>query len=579
MAKKKFTAILLAAVMAFAVCAFTGCNSGDDEFTEKIDPTRTQIYVFNFYGGFRADWLVSVKKQFEEMYKDYEGVDENGEKNGKVGVQVLMDNRKEYFSTGATNIRGGTNEVYFTEYMYYHAPHAGNAFLDITDWLVEPLSEFGETRSIADKMSKEQRAYYSDDGTATGENDDGTYTVANDTRKYYAVPHYEAYEGIVYNKDLWLERGFYFSESHKNEGLYYKFTNDLTDLTAGPDGKHGTADDGLPATYADFLDMCTYIYQNGVTPFVWTGEHYGGYIGGLYNALVTDYEGAEMRLNYTVNGTASTLVDKDGNALSDQTITPQTAYKLANMKGRREALKLVEKIVHTSEWQAEGSFNTAVSHHDAQAKFLSSGYDGNAPIAMLLDGTWWEGEATETFQEVADRYPGAKDKNERSFGWMPMPKADPSKVGEGQTYFDTVQGMTFVKATLAENKKDLVKKFIRFVYSDKMLSEFTRITSAIKALDYEVTDADKAKMTPFALDLWTQREAAADIIYPISDTPLFANNQADFDRESLMGVRINGSDYAYCANALHEIPTLTAQAAFEGMLDYQRNSWFGKLKK
>lgn len=35
MAKKKFTAILLAAVMAFAVCAFTGCNSGDDEFTEK----------------------------------------------------------------------------------------------------------------------------------------------------------------------------------------------------------------------------------------------------------------------------------------------------------------------------------------------------------------------------------------------------------------------------------------------------------------------------------------------------------------------------------------------------------------
>ena len=55
MVKKKFTAILLAAIMAFAVCAFTGCNGGDDEFSEEIDQTRTQIYVYNFYGGFRAD--------------------------------------------------------------------------------------------------------------------------------------------------------------------------------------------------------------------------------------------------------------------------------------------------------------------------------------------------------------------------------------------------------------------------------------------------------------------------------------------------------------------------------------------
>lgn len=568
MVKKKFTAILLAAIMAFAVCAFTGCNGGDDEFSEEIDQTRTQIYVYNFYGGFRADWLISIKKQFEEMYKDYEGVDENGEKNGKVGVQIMMDNRKEYFSGSSAVIKSGNNDVYFTEYMYFHVPYNAGAFLDMSEWVNTPLTEFGETRSIADKMSAEQQAYY-------GRND-----------HYYALPHYESYEGIVYNIDLWKEKGFYFSHSNRNADLYDKFTNDMTDLAAGPDGKRGvidgvdySADDGMPATYDDFLDLCTYIAANGVTPFIWTGEHYIGYVGGLINALVTDYEGENMRAVYALDGReVPTLVDKDGNPLSDKTISESTATKIANMNGRREAMKLAEKIVHTSAWQAEGAFNTSVSHHDAQAKFLKAGYGGNQPIAMLFDGTWWEGEATETFKEVSDEY-GAPTKAERSFGWMPMPKANKSKVGEKQTFFDPTQGMTFVKSTLAENKKDIVGKFIRFIHSDKMLSEFTRITSAAKAFDYEITTEDAAQMTTYAENLWTQRKNANAIIYPISNAALFANNQGNFDRSSINGVRIGGKDYENAAQAFHEIPTLTAEQAFEGMLSYMSDSWWPSLKK
>lgn len=568
MVKKKFTAILLSVIMAFAVSAFTGCNPGDDEFTEEIDPTRTQIYVYNFYGGFRADWLISVKNQFEEMYKDYEGVDENGEKNGKVGVQIMMDNRKEYFSGSSAVIKSGSNDVYFTEYMYFHVPYNAGAFFDMSEWINTPLTEFGETRSIADKMSAEQQAYYSRDD------------------HYYALPHYEAYEGIAYNIDLWKEKGFYFSHKNRNADLYDKFTNDMTDLAAGPDGKRGvidgvdySADDGLPATYDDFLDLCTYIAANGVTPFIWPGKHYIGYVGGLINALVVDYEGENMLAAYALDGReVPTLVDKDGNPLSDKTISESTATKIANMNGRREAMKLAEKIVHTTAWQAEGAFNTSVSHHDAQAKFLKAGYGGNAPIAMLFDGTWWEGEATETFQEIADEY-GAPTKAERSFGWMPMPKANKAKVGEKQTFFDPVQGMTFVKSTLAENKKDIVGKFIRFIHSDKMLSEFTRITSAAKALDYQVTAEDEAQMTTYAKNLWTQRKNANAIIYPISNASLFANNQGNFDRSSINGVRIGGKDYENAAQAFHEIPTLTAQAAFEGMLSYMSDSWWTSLKK
>lgn len=555
MVKKKLTAILLATVMAFAVCAFSGCGyDGEDGFTEEVDSTRTQIYVFNFYGGFRNEWLQSAKKQFEELYKDYDGVD------GKKGVQIMMDPRKQYFSSTGSVIKTGTNEVYFTEYMYFHGPYNGGAFLDITDWIEEPVTEHGDSRTIIDKLSSEQQAYYSRDG------------------RYYALPHYESYEGIVYNKDIWKSKGFYFSHSERNNpDLYSRFTSDMNDLSAGPDGEKGTADDGLPATYADLVDLCTYINANGVIPFIWSGEHYIEYVAGVLNALVADYEGEEMRLMYELDGTATTLVDKDGNKLPDQTITEQTAYKIANMEGRREALKLVEKLVHTTEWQAEGAFNSALSHQSAQSRYLSSGYDGNKQIAMLIDGTWWEGEASQTFQDVADWY-RAPSKNERSFGWMPLPKANTQKLGK-QTYFDPTQGMCFVKSTLAEEKKDIVKKFIRFMYSDKMLSEFTRITSAAKALDYDVSPEDEAQMTDFAKDLWTQRKNAKTIVYPISNAPLFVNNQGSFDRSMVMGVRINGKDYETAVQAFHEIPTLTAQQAFEGMLDYQKR-WFDiTLKK
>ena len=160
-----------------------------------------------------------------------------------------------------------------------------------------------------------------------------------------------------------------------------------------------------------------------------------------------------------------------------------------------------------------------------------------------------------------------------------MPKADASKVGEGQTYYDPTQGVTFVKSTLAENKKDIVKKFIRFAHSAKMLSDFTRITSAAKALQYEVTPEDEAQMTTFAKNLWTQRQQAQDIIYPISNAPLFINNQGSFDRSNINGVQIGGKNYENAVQAFFEIPTLTAQQAFEGMQTYMKSVWFDKLIK
>lgn len=563
MKRRKPIAFILSVLMAFSVASFVACNNNDDPFVEKLDPTKTQIYVYNYYAGFRADWLLSAKKQFEEMYKDYPGVD------GKVGVQILMDNRKQEFSDAASTVRNGTNEVYFTEGTSFHGLYNGDGLYDMTEWMTEPLTEFGETRSIADKMTAEQREYM-------GVEIDGE-------ERYFSLPNYSGFSGIVYNKDIFESKGFYYKKGHESvSSIYDKFTGDLTDLSSGPDGKYGTYDDGMPATYEEFYTLCDFIKSSGVVPFIWTGVHYKAYFGKLMMSLVADYEGPEeTRLNFSLGGTSHTLINADGTSYKNSKeqgfpINESNAYELARQEGRLKATEFIKKILDTAEWQSSNAYEGVVSHTDAQALYLSSGMDGNRQIAMLIDGSWWEGEASDAFNDTAIRYK-AGNKYERNFGFLPLPKADKTKMGQ-RTILDDLGSMVFVKATLAPEKKEIVGKFIRFMNSDKMLSEFTRITSALKALDYEVAEEDQAQMTTFAKDLWEMRKSS-NMVYNVSDTPLVVNNKSYFAFNTYWYTRVNGRSYQYASEAIHANPSASASEVFQGMIDYQSSNWWNELSK
>ena len=67
---KKGSALLLALIMVLSLAACGGKGNAGDASNEQVDDNRTQLYVYNFAGGFGAEWLAAAKERFEELHKD-----------------------------------------------------------------------------------------------------------------------------------------------------------------------------------------------------------------------------------------------------------------------------------------------------------------------------------------------------------------------------------------------------------------------------------------------------------------------------------------------------------------------------
>ncbi len=535
---KKILAAMLALVMCFSLGA---CGGTDDDVDpdnnnptidedEEINTEKTQLYVFNFAGGYGSDWLASVKQKYEEMHKDdvYE--------EGKKGIQIYVNNAKTQANQIEDSILDNRDEIYFTEYAYYYSMKAKGLLCDITDAVTADLSDYGDEpgSTIEKKLSAEQKSFY-----GVQEADGKTH--------YYALPHYSGYMGLNYNIDLFEEKGWYFKDGYKADAdLLDKFIYDEDDVrTAGPDGVKGTDDDGLPATYEEFYLLCEFIWQNGCTPITWMGNTYSDYLTGLMMCMATDYEGLDqMMLNFTLNGTATTLGTANSSGFTkDATstqITTDNIEELSRQQGKYYALEFMNKIVTNVNYHSKYAYNSSYSHMDAQDDFLQGDEDGKE-IAMLVDGIWWESEATTTFNEMADSQGEEFSKKNRKFGYLPFPKATADKVGTKTTLFDHIYSMSFIKSNIADFKKPIAYDFIKFVNSQAQLVEFSQITDTPKALNYTMNSEELSKMSPYGRSVMKLKQNA-DIVYPYSTTPLYVNNQSGFLPGGLFASTIE--DYA-----------------------------------
>lgn len=558
---KKGSILLLALVMALSLIACGGKGDSDGSgVNEQVDTERTQLYVFNFAGGFGADWLIAAKERYEELHKDdvYE--------EGKKGIQIVINNSKTAADAMIGQIEYNKEEVYFTELAYYYTLMEAGVLGDITEAVNQDLSAYGDEAgsTILNKLTDEQKAFYG--------------LEENGETHFYAIPHYAGYTGLVYNVDLFEEEKYYFADGVKNASQLedYFIIRSEDKKSAGPDGKYDTSDDGLPATFEEFFMLCDYIAERGHTPVSWRGAEYDDYLRKFMLSIEANIDGKEqMSISYSMDGTATNLgsaSDKGFTKTGKKKITANNGYEVYAQSGKYYALEFMNRLVTTDEYHNELAFNSSYSHMNAQEDFLYAGHDNGetAPVAMMVEGVWWENEAQSTFDSMKDSMGDDYAKENRKFAMMPLPRVSASDAGKN-TLFDCLYSLCFMKGNIEEWKKPIALDFIAFVNSQESLVEFTQITNTPKALNYEMTADELGVMTHFGRSVMELKQNS-DIVYPFSNTAIYMNQSGSFNADKVWQTIVDGTVYNGPATAFHE-DGVSAADYFKGLLEYNKENW------
>lgn len=496
--------ISLVMTLAILMSLLAGCGGGETQ----VDATKTHLSVLSYDGGIGSQWLKNAAKRFEEKYANVSF------EEGKMGVVIDITNDKLDGKNGVTTT---PYAVWFSESVNYNDLIATGQIVDISDIVTGSLSEISdgaETGSIEDKLSAE----YAEALTAI----DG---------KYYCLPHYEVYTGLVYDIDLFDKYGYYFSV---NGG----FTFDAEEKTVGPDGVKGTKDDGLPSSYEELYTLMDQMVADGVVPFTWVGAH-ENYVNDLFAGLQAAYAGKDeflLNVNFdsSISNTQATIIDSfDGDTPveSKVTITNENGYLMSLQAGKYYAFELMEKIMSNDSYHTK--MDKSTSHLDTQEKYiLSSLKAGEKPIAMMIEGTYWYNEAAEALKRSVNTY---KERAEgRRFGWMPLPVQYEGSVTEGNgkknTVLESLCSFAFINAKYKDDEVilDVAKKFLQFCYTDESLVEFSVTTGLPKCVNYTIPEDKLALIDNYFQKDVLDTKMNSDVVYPYSANPIFVNNMGDF---------------------------------------------------
>ena len=494
--------LVLALVFAMLLPMF-GCGA---RVTQELDSSKTQLIIGVGQGGIGVEWLKSAIAKFEAKYADYSF------EEGKKGVQVVIGSNNRTTMIGSTLIdiiqtNDIKDDMFFVENVFYESWIQKGNFLDITEYVYQDLTEFGEDKSIADKMDQDVLDSLTVDG------------------KIYALPYYHGNYLFVYNSTLFDEERWYLDVNGD-------FTNASGNLGTGPDGKTGTYDDGLPRTYDEFFKVMDQIAKDNCTPIAFPGASQE-YISWLVSEMAADAMGYDQfKLNYSLDGTATLAVEDSINwdtmtfETEEVQITAANGYELARQPGLLYALKFAERLLQSNTYYdinncMSGSYKISQSQLDfVRNPTVAS----KKNIAILVDGSWWENEASASFQETfgmgATKYDADMD-----YKAMPFPKPTEEMVGNESVMVGNLHdSYCLIKSNIAENKKEAAVKFMQFCHTDAQLNEFTAMTSLLKPYNYDTTSD---KTTSFGQSI-ADMQANSKVALPMSDGELFRYASNDF---------------------------------------------------
>ncbi len=484
--KKILSLILAFVVMISTTVVLTAC--GEKTTTNAQDSKKTIINVQTYNGGVGKEWLEDLARAFEAKFstKSFE--------EGKEGVKVNVD-----YCGDASNMPSQplTADVYFTELFDYYQMIAANKVADITDVVTGSLQEnFNENKTIESKLSTQFQDYL--------KKKDG---------KYYALPFFDGFVGLIYDVDWFKENSLFFSSDTEN-----KFTNNMNDLSVGPDGVEGTFDDGMPATYDQFQALLQKMTRaNGANSTISSPTKEGsaeGYWVKYFITLWTNYEGYDSMIeNFNVSSN-------------------EEFAEYQKQEGKKSALEFINEIA------SNANNYTEIKFEQAQKNLIATKLNEvTKKIGLLLDGVWWENEAVikgafETYQDADSDVPVINPKGykyDRNFAMMPAPRANnQSKEGYKNTLYSDSASFCFINKDTTGGALEASKLFLQFAHTDEQLTEFTVKTSIPRCLNYTVSEEKKAEMTNFGRCVMEMKEVS-DIVYPYSGTDYYVQNSNKFD--------------------------------------------------
>lgn len=495
MKRARLISMLMVFILILSSMSFLACTKDNNNDDGGSDDTKTVLAIGNRDRGFGHAWLDEVAREFEIAYANWQG------ENGKIGVEVEITNKVDEFNTMnlTQNIAYNGFDLYVLDELDYlvlqTTQHDGDSVLaDMTDIVLEKnyddngnIAENG-TKNISDLMVGEYRDYYN--------------LGSKEQPCFYAIPFVASPAGGIYDADVFDKYALYY----KADGTIGAKQKDIDsgNCGKGPDGELGTYDDGMPSTWEEFKDLLyNMAYQKNITPFMWSGnnDYPKEY---LVASIYANYEGANnYNLLYTLSGEHSELGDIDSS----------NAWKLGGAEGRVAAVRAFADIMADSKYYSPKAMSITTTHTMAQMLYVKSIQEGT-PIAMFAEGSYWEEEAREYFDDMGKTNP-KWGFGKRNFKLLPIPNFKGTELYDGIVSQQEDNRQVLVMQNSAHSsillsaqaeQMELAKEFVKFIHSRDMLVRTTQIASFIRPYEYKFTPTEKEGCTKFMQSIITMME-------------------------------------------------------------------------
>lgn len=503
--KKKALKTFSAAIAAtLAIGVTTGCNGNIANNNPSENKNATLITVLHNTGSAAStQWWVEANKRFVESKKDE--VYDAGTKGVRIDVKTSNVNDQDSYAQDVIISENNVN--------MYRLAAEGKA-LQIDDI----VAEFD---NVIDDGIKERM-----------KGSDG---------HYYSMPHYSGYANMSYNKDIFDAYNLYFAAPDApadavvekaskympyTDGKYYTDSskwgvarfkkNKDVKKSCGPDGEYGTPDDGLPSSLEELLVLCDKMTSNSgsskVNPFTLSSGS-TVYSFFLLDTLWASLAGADaMRSAYCDwNSTQVEVVtgytDEDlfyaGSGIKKPTtelvtLNDDNGYKMYDMSARYYALGILE-IANKNEWISMKNTTSAATQWDFVYGNRNAELDKkDDQSAFLIDGSYWYAEAKSNSDDFIGKYK-KRYKADPNVSLWPAPVQLSGQVtehnGKEPVILDILASQLYINKKIANDENHLraVKDYVRFLYSQTELKNFTESTSFDIAMtyNYDMTKLDK----------------------------------------------------------------------------------------